>query len=159
MRFAAGKGLSALGVALLLLSARFMLAAEPDKSWPTDGRWNVERMVSDGIEIPIAKSPTPTFFEIDGERWNWVFSVSGKKVTAEFRVARVDEAALNAVQLNGAYQGQTCAGIYRLEGDLLTLCLCERQSDPRPTKFESKPGSRRYLFVVRRLAGSEEAGE
>lgn len=159
MKIALDRTVRVLGVVLLLLVGEFALAAEPDSNWPpADGRWNVERLVIDGIEMPVAQSPTPIYFQIDGDLWNWVFAVSGKKVTAEFRVARIDQTAFNAVQLNGAYQGQTCPGIYKLSGDELTICLSERQSDPRPTKFESKTGSRQYFYVLRRVAGSDGAG-
>jgi uncharacterized protein (TIGR03067 family) len=38
-------------------------------------------------------------------------------------------------------------GIYRLEGDRLTICLCEEQ---RPTEFASRAGQRRVLMVLER---------
>jgi uncharacterized protein (TIGR03067 family) len=38
-------------------------------------------------------------------------------------------------------------GIYRLEGDKLTICMHE---DRRPTEFESRPGQERSLVVLER---------
>jgi uncharacterized protein (TIGR03067 family) len=40
----------------------------------------------------------------------------------------------------GAIAEHVCLGIYRLEGDQLTLCHA-RPRDERPTRFESRPGS------------------
>jgi uncharacterized protein (TIGR03067 family) len=41
-------------------------------------------------------------------------------------------------------------GIYRLDGDKLTICLNEHADGDRPTRFASEPGSRNDLLMVLR---------
>jgi hypothetical protein len=48
-----------------------------------------------------------------------------------------------------AKEGRTLLGIYRLEGNFLTLCLAG-PGTRRPTAFASAPGSRLSLFVLKR---------
>ena len=48
-----------------------------------------------------------------------------------------------------AREGWSLLGLYRLEGDLLTLCLAV-PGTRRPTTFESRAGSRLVLFVLKR---------
>ena len=49
-------------------------------------------------------------------------------------------------------QGETpLLGIYKLDGDALTLCLAEGKDARRPTKFESPAGARVMVLVLERV--------
>lgn len=148
-------------IALLVIVGN-LCGAEPEgDSNSLDGRWNVTRLVINGAELPVSKSPTPFVFQIDGQLWRYTFEVSGKKVTAEFRVtldSTVSPVAVDAVQLGGINEGKTLQAICKQNGETLTLCLPENPTISRPTKFESKPGAWLHLFELQRQPVRDEAG-
>jgi uncharacterized protein (TIGR03067 family) len=49
----------------------------------------------------------------------------------------------------GPNQGKTMLAIYQLSGDRLTICY-DLTGKSRPTKFETRPGSRRFLVTYQR---------
>ncbi len=61
-------------------------------------------------------------------------------------------ALIDLTYLEGRRKGQTVEGIYRLEGDTLSLCLNTRKGPPkhRPLEFASTPGSSLILYVLKR---------
>jgi uncharacterized protein (TIGR03067 family) len=51
----------------------------------------------------------------------------------------------------------TVRGIYRIDGDRLTLCVAEL-NEPRPDRFESAKGSKVWVVVMRRAEPAEDEG-
>ena len=58
-------------------------------------------------------------------------------------------AQIDATFEDGPRKGETLKGIYKFDGDTLTLCFVVGSKD-RPTEFASKPGSGTMLFVHKR---------
>src|SRR5262249_26772744 len=58
-------------------------------------------------------------------------------------------AQIDATNEDGPSKGGTLKGIYKFDGDTLTLCFVVGSKD-RPTEFASKPGSGTMLFVQKR---------
>jgi len=48
------------------------------------------------------------------------------------------------------FKGQTCPGIYELDGDTLKLCLPNEPLAARPTELKAGAGSRLCLFTLKR---------
>jgi uncharacterized protein (TIGR03067 family) len=60
-----------------------------------------------------------------------------------------DPMTLDLTFTEGDSKGQTALGIYRIEGDLLTICRAASDR-ARPTAFTSRPGSGQALMTYRR---------
>lgn len=56
---------------------------------------------------------------------------------------------IDYVNLTGTNKGKTQSGIYKFEGDVLTVCIAA-PGDPRPAEFESVPGDDRTLTAWKR---------
>jgi uncharacterized protein (TIGR03067 family) len=54
-------------------------------------------------------------------------------------------------------KGRHRHGIYRLEGDRLTICLSDWNSPSRPTSFAHRPEAGQCLYVLKRLPGKAPA--
>jgi uncharacterized protein (TIGR03067 family) len=57
--------------------------------------------------------------------------------------------AIDLTPLSGPEKGQTCPGIYKLDGDTFTVCYGK---GGRPAQFGTKPGVEQVLMVFRRQA-------
>jgi uncharacterized protein (TIGR03067 family) len=60
-----------------------------------------------------------------------------------------DPPHIEMVGTEGDFQGKAALGIYKLDGDTLTICYVMPGKE-RPTKFESQPGSGVFLIVYKR---------
>ncbi len=50
----------------------------------------------------------------------------------------------------GPQKGRVDRGIYLLAGDTLTICIQSNKDAPRPSEFQSLPGSQLWLVVLQR---------
>jgi uncharacterized protein (TIGR03067 family) len=93
---------------------------------------------------------------------NWKMVVAGDKITEfdgkevmdeyTFRLdAAARPAAIDMTSLAGKSRGKTMQGIYRLEGDTLTVCVSEPGKKDRPREFRSAEDSAHVLLVFQRV--------
>ena len=61
---------------------------------------------------------------------------------------------IDIVGTEGELKGKNAQGIYSLAGDTLTICYT-MPGKPRPTAFESAPGSEAHLVSWKRLSSAD----
>jgi len=143
------------------LLAAFLMTAwlrADERAIELNGRWIVTKLVIDGTELPVSKSPDLFWWEVEDDAWNYSFVVSGKRTIARFKVtltANETDFFVDAKLQNGGSAGVVCKGICRIEGDTILLCLADNPSTDRPNRFESVKDSGLQLFELRRAKTPE----
>jgi uncharacterized protein (TIGR03067 family) len=110
------------------------------------GDWEVVELTMAGQPIDLRGVHTGFRFTADG-RWGQVNGSREPERLARFTVdPATGPASLNLSGANNS-GGPVMVGIYRLDGDTLTLCLVPAGS-PRPTEFTSAAGTLYQLLRI-----------
>jgi uncharacterized protein (TIGR03067 family) len=111
------------------------------------GEWDGEKAVRGGMERPVPEGGIKITFTADGklvvkegnkDAAEGTYKVDAKKNPAEIEVTPPKE---DGVRI----------GIYKIEGDTLTICRADKDSTDRPTKFESPDGTNVMLMTLKRV--------
>lgn len=130
---------------LALVAAAPAPKPAPKADHPLVGQWAVESHVVSGKQLPMpGKPPRVT---ISADRWLWsgrneadsCVSVDPKKDPPQIDVWVPTQGDVPSV----------ARGIYRLDGDTLTVCYTT--SGDRPTAFASPPKSGVWLLTLKRI--------
>jgi len=121
----------------------------PKKEESIVGEWVGESMVRGGKVRPVPEGGITFNFTADGkllisegangERQVGTYKADSKKSPAEFDLTPPAEKSDKPV-----------LGIYKLDGDTLTLCVSDDDGAARPTRFESPDGTRVMLLTLKR---------
>ena len=139
--------------AAVLFGVVLAVAAPGDKEAPKKeaptlvGDWDGEKAVRGGKERPVPEGGITITFTKDGK----LLFKEGAKDTTEgsYKVdAKKDPAEID---LTPPKEEGTLVGIYKLDGDTLTICLSEKGSTDRPTRFESPEGTNVMLITLKRI--------
>jgi uncharacterized protein (TIGR03067 family) len=109
-----------------------------------EGRWAIERLAYEGTgtaeedaSMVIVFTRTTMGAEKGGRQlWSQAMKARGSDTHGEFDLQAAD----------GAWR----KGLWKLEHDVLTICEADPGRD-RPTDFTSPAGSKRYVWVLKRL--------
>lgn len=111
------------------------------------GEWDGEKAVRGGQERPVPDGGIKITFTADGklvvkegskDAQEGTYKVDAKKNPAEIEVTPPKEDG-------------TRIGIFKIDGDTLTICLADKDSTDRPTKFESPDGTNIMLITLKRV--------
>lgn len=113
------------------------------------GTWRVRSFVRDGMATPeeIATSIV-RIVEKDHVVWKREgksFAGTTVKLDPSTRPASID-----VIPDGGPNRDKASFGIYKLEGEILTICMAD-QGAARPKEFKAEKGSRHTLMVFDRL--------
>jgi uncharacterized protein (TIGR03067 family) len=141
------------GIVLTALASTSLAdEAAEEESRKLEGTWKFVSLMSDGQEAPKEVI----------EKWRW--SVRGDEITwgdpiqGETKTSfKIDPSkspkAIEITALDGKTKGKSLQGIYRFEGERLTVCLPEgRQAEEGRTRPEEFGGGQGMsLFVLERI--------
>jgi uncharacterized protein (TIGR03067 family) len=114
----------------------------PKERKPLQGTWQAVRLEADGEVGPQEVT----------KKVRWIFTsdqYTGVSPETQFKGKFTLDPGKNPKEIDLAPAGGKgkMLGIYSVEGDKLTLCIGET----RPTEFTAKDGSKRRLYVLKRV--------
>jgi uncharacterized protein (TIGR03067 family) len=133
---------TAVGLAVLVATTGFAA----DKS-PIDGKWTMETVTRDGKKDDAFTGASRVH---EGGKYT-MKGAEGKTLPTSEGTFTVDadKKAFDMKPSGGRYKDKTLLGIYKIDGDMLTIAFAEPGKD-RPTKFESKEGNGVVVAVMKK---------
>ncbi len=123
----------------------FALAADKSDLVPLQGTWTMESFILNGETIPEEQTKTGRLV-ISGTEYRAQFGDSAASATLGVDSSK-NPRAIDFTFNTGPLKGKTIEGIYRLEGDKLTICRALLEGEERPKEFAS-PAESGVLVVI-----------
>jgi uncharacterized protein (TIGR03067 family) len=135
----------------VLLAGRLPAEEKKTDQDQFQGEWAVVKIEQQGEDLPdYVKDNSPAMIYKAGK---YTFKLGGSTDEAgEFKLdPRAKLPTLDYTITEGVHKGKRQLGIYKLDGDSLTICLNEEGADARPAKFKTGAGAAEYvLFTMKR---------
>jgi uncharacterized protein (TIGR03067 family) len=141
-----------MSIALLVVAVAVAAPAAKDgKERPPSlvGEWEAVKGVRDGAETDIPAGRYTLTFTADGKmterraggpNGEGTYATDPAKAPAEVDFVSTSEKGKPPVR-----------GIYKVDGDTLTLCLVEKDGAERPKSFDASDGSKAVLVILKRV--------
>ncbi|MCI0683626.1 MAG: TIGR03067 domain-containing protein [Gemmataceae bacterium] len=142
------KKLLAVTVGMLLLNGALAVGQDEDAAVKKDkellkGLWKFESFeTQQGKKDDFADATLK--FSTDGKI---EFSKGGEQKKATYKINPAGKP--KEIDLKPEDKDHAMQGIYRIEKDTLTICVCEGQNVARPTEFEAK--DKNVLVILKRV--------
>lgn len=133
-------------VSLLVFTAALLGQEPAQELGKLKGLWTLESRSSGGTEFKQAKA---LMFQLRIEGDQWTPLVKGKDTGADKIVVDPTKTPKTIDRLSDGGKSVT-RGIYKLDGDTLTVAFSPTNNADRPTAFESVKGSPTILSVYKR---------
>jgi uncharacterized protein (TIGR03067 family) len=131
---------------------------DKDKAPAIVGEWVVESVANNGAPAGVGGGLRYTF-TADGE---WLIHREGKELplvgaTRGYTVdPKPNPPAVDLVTSRAAGGESRLLGIFKVEGDTLTICGTRAKGGDRPTKFDAPEGSNLTVYVLKRVKKDKE---
>lgn len=112
------------------------------------GTWRVVSFMLDGVETPkeIANSIVRV---VEGDHVTWKREGKSFAGTTMILDAGTDPKSIDVIADGGPLKDQKVPGIYKLDGETLTICMAG-PNQPRPKDFQAEKGTRLTLMIFKR---------
>ena len=137
-----------LSLALLAPAPKTDAKPLPADSHPLIGDWIVDSHVASGR--PIAKRAKPERITITVDRWK----IGNDGMTESCLTVDVEKKHIDIwVPAQGDDNVPSCSGIFKLEGDTLTICMAEAENgkeDDRPKEFKTSKDGKAVMMKLKK---------
>ena len=128
-----------------------------------EGAWSYEKIISAGQTVPKEKFPYEIHFKSPNQlirKGITVGEVTGKDGADVITLDNSKKPAHMDMTQTARGKTETVLAIYKIEGDLLTICFLRgargQPSSERPTDFDSDETKKSDLLVLKRKAKANE---
>ena len=119
---------------------------------PKDAKKELERLQGEWILKSGARAgekfeadDTPLVLEIKGVKWIFTGIEKGEIVAVD---SKTDPKCFDLKSAEKGRKGQVLEGIYKIDGDALTICIHEGKGKQRPIRFKTTPQQPDTILAV-----------
>ena len=135
---------------LLFLSLLLLGADEPKKDKDLlQGEWVMQSLEVEGVPVPEEKLKGTTLL-IQGDKYTVITKKSKREVS--FKLDQTKNVKTIDMALSAGKEPEIGKGIYKLEGDVFTLCRALDSTTERPKEFTTAADSGVFKVIWKRKA-------
>jgi len=112
---------------------------------PLEGGWSMVLLFINGEEVPADQVKTGELVVIDDE-YRPMLGASAETSTIKVDASKTPK-EIDFTYTTGFQKGKTLKGIYKIEGNNLTVCRAQSPDKPHPKEFAASTGSELLLVV------------